>query len=157
MITRRLGGGRRPRPLRPVRVSVPEFGGLEVLASAPGWVGPTLQEIATDARRFGWAAAILEVEWRLHQTKLAPRSPKALNRAIAPATPGDVPHRNGTTANAGRSPHVSTPPAEPTTSTTAAGSSTPNSGARRPHPGYSRPCPAPTGQNPTHASSCSGG
>ena len=66
--------------------AVPEFGELEVLASAPGWAGPTLQEIATNARRFGWAAATaatLEVEWRLHQNKLAPRNPKALNRTIA--------------------------------------------------------------------------
>ena len=57
---------------------------------------------------------------------------------------------------AGWSPHVSTPPAEPTTSTTTAGSSTPNGGSRRPGPGCSRPCPAPTGRNPTPASSCSG-
>ena len=73
---------------------VPEFEELEVLASAPGWAGPTLQEIATDARRFGWAAATaatLEVEWRLHQTKLAPRNPKALNRTIAPCYAGRCP------------------------------------------------------------------
>ena len=91
---RRKGGNQRPRSLRPVRVSVPEFGELEVLASAPGWAGPTLQEIATDARRFGWAAATaatLEVEWRLHQTKLAPRKPKAVNRTIASCYAGRCP------------------------------------------------------------------
>ena len=91
---RRKKGGQRPRSLRPVRVFVPEFEELEVLASAPGWAGPTLQEIATDARRFGWAAATaatLEVEWRLHQTKLAPRNPKALNRTIAPCYAGRCP------------------------------------------------------------------
>ena len=91
---RRKGGNQRPRSLRPVQVSVPEFGELEVLASAPGWAGPTLEEIATDARRFGWAAATaatLEVEWRLHQTKLAPRSPKALNRTIASCYAGRCP------------------------------------------------------------------
>ena len=73
---------------------VPEFGELEVLASAPGWAGPTLQEIATNARPFGWAAATaatLEVEWRLHQNKLAPRKPKALNRTIAPCYAGRCP------------------------------------------------------------------
>ena len=91
---RRKEGGRRLRPLRPVRVSVPEFEELEVLASAPGWAGPTLQEIATDARRFGWAAATaatLEVEWRLHQNRLAPRKPKALNRTLVPCYTGRCP------------------------------------------------------------------
>ena len=147
---RRKGGGRRPRPLRPVRVSVPEFGELEVLASAPGWVGPTLQEIATDARRFGWAAATLEVEWRL-QTK-----PSWLPAAPKPST-GPSPllrramSRTGTAQrrNAGRSPHASTPPAEPTTSTTVRRvidakqrrpSSTPRLlPAMRPRPGRTRP------------------
>ena len=73
---------------------VPEFEELEVLVSAPGWVGPTLQEIATDGRRFGWAAATaatLEVEWRLHQTKLAPRKPKALTRTIGSCYTGRCP------------------------------------------------------------------
>ena len=91
---RRKGEGQRPRSLRPVRVSVPEFGELEVLVSAPGWAGPTLGEIATDARRFGWAAATaatLEVEWRLHQNKLAPRNPKAVARTIAPCYAGRCP------------------------------------------------------------------
>ena len=93
---RRKGGDQRPPPrsLRPIRVSVPEFEELEVLASAPGWAGPTLQEIATDARRFGWAAATaatLEVEWRLHQTKLAPRKPKAVARTIASCYAGRCP------------------------------------------------------------------
>ena len=91
---RRKGEGQRPRSLRPVRVSVPEFGELEVLVSAPGWAGPTLGEIATDARRFGWAAATaatLEVEWRLHQNKLAPRNPKAVARTIASCYAGRCP------------------------------------------------------------------
>ena len=46
---RRKRRGYRPRSLRPVRVFVPEWGELEALASAPGWVGPTVEEVA--ARR----------------------------------------------------------------------------------------------------------
>ena len=90
----RRNRGYRPRSLRPVRVFVPEWGELEALASAPGWAGPTLEEVATDARRFGWAAATaatLEVEWRRHQTKLAPNKPKALNRTIALCYAGRCP------------------------------------------------------------------
>ena len=90
----RRNRGYRPRSLKPVQVFVPEWGELEALASAPGWVGPTLEEVAAGARRFGWAAATaatLEVEWRQHQTKLAPNKPKALNRTIALCYTGQCP------------------------------------------------------------------
>ena len=91
---RRRSRGYRPRSLRPRRVFIPEWGELEALASVPGWAGPTLEEVAAGARRFGWAAATaatLEVEWRQHQTKLVPHKPKALSRTIALCYAGRCP------------------------------------------------------------------